>query len=99
MMSSPGEQMEYGLSAGHAYTLLGTGTYRNEQLIKMRNPWGRNKYTGPWSNKDTVRWTADAKIKLGHDTINDGIFWMRFSDYHRLFEETTIGMYGDWHRD
>jgi hypothetical protein len=66
----------------------------------MRNPWGREEYNGPWSDKDTARWTAEAKNKLGHDLDKwDGTFWMRFSDFHRIFKSTMVGMYADWHRD
>jgi hypothetical protein len=64
----------------------------------LRNPWGAEDYNGPWSDKDTARWTADAKAKLGYINDNDGSFWMRFSDYHRIFEITRAGLYFDWKR-
>jgi hypothetical protein len=90
---------EYGIVKGHQYTTIGTDTYNGEQLVKMRNPWGKDKYTGPWSDSDTAKWTTDAKNKLGHATGNDGTFWIPFSDFHRIFENTMVGMYMDWHRD
>jgi hypothetical protein len=91
---------EYGIAKAHQYTTIGTDTYNGEQLVKMRNPWGTEVYTGPWSDKDTARWTADAKNKLGHNpNIKDGFFWIPFSDFHRIFANTMVGMYKDWHRD
>jgi hypothetical protein len=89
---------QYGLQAYHIYTTLGTAVYRNEKLIKLRNPYGNENFSGPWSDGDN-RWTADAKSRLGHSAKNDGTFWMRFSDFHRLFKHTTVGMYYNWNRD
>lgn len=45
------------LVTGHAYTLLGattitTSSGQTVDLIQMRNPWGSEKYTGPWSKDD-----------------------------------------------
>jgi hypothetical protein len=51
----------YNLVAGHAYSLIGTAVYNKEKLVKVRNPWGSERYTGPWSDKDTAKWTAAAK--------------------------------------
>jgi hypothetical protein len=65
----------------------------------MRNPYGNEKFNGPWSDEDTARWTAEAKSYLGHAANDDGTFWMRFSDFHRLFKHTSIGMYHNWNRD
>ena len=54
----------YGLVAGHAYSVVGAyqlkDVYGNvkQQLFRIRNPWGADKYTGPWSDGDTGRWTA-----------------------------------------
>ena len=45
-----------GLASGHAYTLLGAYNLNGEDVFKMRNPWSREKYYGPWSDKDK-RWT------------------------------------------
>lgn len=54
-----------GLVRAHAYTILGvqeltTGGKVEHQLVKMRNPWGKERYDGPFSDKDS-RWTEDFK--------------------------------------
>lgn len=42
---------------GHAETILGTVKLSNGQkLMKMRNPWGSYKYSGPYSAKSSL-WT------------------------------------------
>jgi hypothetical protein len=45
---------EYGLIAGHTYTILGVNEVLVEgkpvRLVKLRNPWSTDRYTGPWGN-------------------------------------------------
>ena len=53
---------DYDVTDGHAETCLGSLILYNEdgseqaKLIKMRNPWGRYTYDGPWSAKSDL-WT------------------------------------------
>lgn len=96
-----------GLLSGHAYSLVDVlhyeepsgpdGVYR---LLRIRNPWGRMEWIGPWANgsdelsdfKDGVM--AEVK-KLGPDEKfdpfdrNDGTFLMEILDwseiYHNVF--------------
>lgn len=55
MVAGTGSSTFDNLVAGHAYTILGTQIiYDNggnvvERLVRMRNPWGKFMYTGPWS--------------------------------------------------
>ena len=49
-----------GLVTGHAYSVLGAAELDGEKLIKMRNPWGNEKYTGPYHDGDSV-WTDSKK--------------------------------------
>ena len=42
-----------GIAYSHAYTILGTETVKkldgsSQRLLKLRNPWKRESYTGPW---------------------------------------------------
>lgn len=60
----------YGLISGHAYTLVDTielidheDDGKKVKLIQMRNPWGAEKYVGPWSDEDD-RWTDDLKAQI-----------------------------------
>ena len=48
-----------GLVQGHAFTLLSThATSKGDKLVKIRNPHGKEKYVGTWSDKDP-RWTPE----------------------------------------
>lgn len=43
---------EVNLAKNHAYSVLGVKTLSNgTRLIKVRNPWGSERYSGPWSDK------------------------------------------------
>jgi hypothetical protein len=55
----------YGLEAQHAYTILDAiEVTKNgepyQKLVKMRNPWGIEGYTGPWKDGD-AEWTPELK--------------------------------------
>lgn len=49
-----------GLTSGHTYTILGVAEVHSgastTKLVKLRNPWAKEKYTGPWHDYDP-RWT------------------------------------------
>jgi len=83
----------HGLITGHAYTLLGAlrledGESNGVRLLKMRNPWGSEKYVGPWGDADS-RWTADYKRQAGAGTngawvaADDGAFYIPVEDFIR----------------
>jgi hypothetical protein len=40
IMTAGNYKSDYGLSAGHAYTIIGTAMYQGKGLVKLRNPWG-----------------------------------------------------------
>ena len=45
------------LVTGHAYTLVDSVQLKQDgkvvhELFKMRNPWGKEKYSGPWNDHD-----------------------------------------------
>jgi len=67
---------EVGLVSAHSYSLLGAYEYKGTRLIKVRNPWGSERYRGVWSDKDTSKWTPEAKKALNHENANDGSFFI-----------------------
>ena len=75
-----------GLVAGHAYTIIGvtTVTLPNnggyQRLVKARNPWGSEKYTGKWSDKSDL-WTDAMRNQAGSVMANDGIFFIPIEEY------------------
>ena len=55
----------YGLETNHAYTLLDAVVLKKDgkpfqKLVKMRNPWATEVYSGPWRDGDP-RWTPELR--------------------------------------
>jgi len=58
----------------------------------MRNPWGKERYSGPWSDNDS-RWTEDFKEQAKMTVANDGIFYMTVADFKIAFTIYNIAQY------
>jgi len=85
---------------GHAFTILGAHTLMKDgavykKLIKIRNPWSSEMYTGPWSDSDT-RWTADFKSQVGLVEKNDGVFFIDSADFYKAYYKFAVVHYTDW---
>ncbi|XP_060687347.1 calpain-2 catalytic subunit-like [Hemiscyllium ocellatum] len=83
------------LVKGHAYSVTGAETVNyqgdEEQLIRIRNPWGQTEWTGSWSD-DACEWDCipgEERDRL-HDESEDGEFWMSFTDFLRNFSRVEI---------
>ena len=82
----------------HAYTLLETAelTLDGDQvhkLVKMRNPWAKEQYVGPWSDS-SGQWTEEMRKQVGHTEIaNDGSFYIPFKIFLETFDSTTFAIY------
>jgi len=67
---------------GHAFTVLEAKTLSTGvRLVKCRNPWGQEKYHGPWSDESNL-WNEKLKreVNLVVNT-KDGIFWTDIGTY------------------
>ncbi|NXR10655.1 CAN8 protein, partial [Semnornis frantzii] len=83
------------LVKGHAYSVTGAEEVcyrgRPEKLVRLRNPWGEVEWTGAWSD-NAPEWNyVDPKQKQALDKqVDDGEFWMAFSDFQRQFTRLEI---------
>jgi hypothetical protein len=83
-----------GLITNHAYTVVDVAeisdlTGKITRLLKIRNPWGSNEWTGDWSDKST-KWTPEIKKLLNYDDSDDGTFWMSYEDFTKFYTTTHI---------
>ncbi|XP_042682006.1 calpain-8-like isoform X3 [Centrocercus urophasianus] len=64
---------------------------QTEKLVRLRNPWGEVEWTGAWSD-NAPEWNyIDPKQKQTLDKqVDDGEFWMAFSDFQRQFTRLEI---------
>ncbi|KAH9487987.1 hypothetical protein Btru_066755 [Bulinus truncatus] len=85
-----------GLYTGHAYSITGfyqipysTGTVN---LLRMRNPWGKKEWNGPWSDgsPEMKRLSQDLKNNLLFENKDDGEFWMRYEDFINIFDRIEL---------
>nr|XP_022900418.1 calpain-9-like isoform X1 [Onthophagus taurus] len=97
-------RLRNGLITQHAYSVTGLARVRGPSgetpLVRLRNPWARGEWTGPWSERS---WEWDGlsprdKELLGVRVINDGEFWMSFDDFARNFTQLDLVHVGpdDW---
>ncbi|NXL10310.1 CAN14 protein, partial [Mesembrinibis cayennensis] len=84
-----------GLVAGHAYTVTGirkvTCQHGPENLVRLRNPWGKIEWKGDWSDS-SCKWellSPKEKILL-RTKKEDGEFWMSLRDFKIHFVDLTI---------
>ncbi|XP_078458549.1 calpain-8-like isoform X1 [Lampetra planeri] len=91
-----GRVNESGLVLGHAYSILAMDTVSTRggsvRLVRLRNPWGRQEYTGAWSDKatewDSVEPQEQQRLKLKKS--EDGEFWMSVEEFTRFFSTIEI---------
>ena len=59
-MGGVDDENDIDLVNNHAYSFIRTFELSNgERLVQVRNPWGTEKYSGPWSDtEDPTRWTT-----------------------------------------
>uniref|UniRef100_UPI00358EFEA7 calpain-3 n=1 Tax=Myxine glutinosa TaxID=7769 RepID=UPI00358EFEA7 len=86
-----------GLVRNHAYAVTGVDEVKSlgklNQLVRLRNPWGRVEWIGPWSD-NSKEWEniddPEDKKHLQWQLKDDGEFWMAFEDFKRNFTKLEI---------
>lgn len=85
---------KWGLTAQHAYTLIGAYVLNGHKVVKMRNPWSSEKYKGPWSDNDS-RWTRSLRRQVNSKIANDGVFFFPFEAFQSVFTSINLAFYND----
>lgn len=80
----------HGIQYYHIYSVIGTAEIDGHKLLKVRNPAGRELYSGPWSDRDTENWTAARRAQLGQDKGDDGFFFMDLDSFIENFSIVTL---------
>ncbi|KAL9655918.1 hypothetical protein ABK040_007539 [Willaertia magna] len=77
-----------------------TSTTTIKRLLKVKNPWTKKRWKGPYSPNDQVSWTPQLKKELNYDTLytgdyDNGVFWMNYESLLKYFQ--TVHM--SWNPD
>ncbi|KAM9317872.1 calpain-5-like [Pholidichthys leucotaenia] len=97
-------RLSCGLVKGHAYAMtdvrrvrLGHGLmafFRSDKLtmIRLRNPWGKREWNGPWSDssEEWQKVSRSERERLGVTVQDDGEFWMTFEDFVANFTDLIL---------
>ena len=86
------QQNHVGLAKSHAYTVLGVvevtdSRGRKTRLVKMRNPWGKETYKGPWCDS-CHEWSEETEQQAGLMKSDDGVFFMPINYYQRYVKDS-----------
>jgi len=87
-----------GLSQSHAYSVIGAYALKDgrgnivEKLLLLRNPWGFETYSGPYSDNDS-RWTqganlqypADFRTQVPYENKDQGVFFIDMDTFKASF--------------
>jgi hypothetical protein len=87
-----------GLVPGHAYSIVSVQTAPiccgccHKRLVKLRNPWGKGEWSGPWSDTSCLWCCVSTKERdrMGYKKSDDGIFFMSITDYSAHFSNSSI---------
>ncbi|KAL4239854.1 peptidase C2 [Mactra antiquata] len=92
----PEQRRANGLYMGHAYsiTALSVVPWRggSVKLLRLRNPWGRKEWVGPWSDDSSEirNLPMEIKRKLNIVIEEDGEFWISLEDFLDNFDEIQL---------
>ena len=83
-----------GLITNHSYTVIDTGELtepngKKIRLLKIRNPWGTNEWTGEWSDSSS-KWTPEYRKLLNCEEAEDGTYFMDYEDFTKFYTSTHI---------
>lgn len=61
-----------GIQEKHAYSIMEARDIDGQRLLKLRNPWGKTEWNGPWSD-GSEEWSPEWMQKLNHKFGDDGV--------------------------
>ncbi|CAL8276682.1 unnamed protein product [Arctogadus glacialis] len=83
-----------GLVDWHAYAVTGVTevTHRGSsvRLVRLLNPWGRQEWTGEWSDRSDLWNQVSSEDKKKCVKSEDGEFWMELEDFCHHFNYMSI---------
>lgn len=79
----------YGLLSNHAYSIIDCQEVQGHKLMRIRNPWGKGEWKGPWAD-GSKEWTAALLKHFDYEFGNDGTFFMKFEDFVKFYNRIHV---------
>ena len=80
------ELAKKGLKFNHCYQVLQCllaeepGSSSLIKILKLYNPWGKDDWSGKWSNNSEA-WTPELRKSVRFEKNEDGVFYIELQDY------------------
>lgn len=77
----------------HAYAIIGVYDFNlangtSVKLVKIYNPWRKDKYlNNHWADESLI-WTDEIKEKVSLISENDGAYFVDYKDYFEVYDFT-----------
>ncbi|MFT7803540.1 calpain-9-like [Arapaima gigas] len=92
------QRNKFGILFRHAYSVTGLEKFRTNsggevELVRVRNPWGKAEWEGPWSDMNGPEWnqiSAEQQRQVGRVQQEDGEFWMALTDFCLNFDQMEV---------
>ena len=86
---------DYGLTTDHAYTVLQALELKKDgktaaRIVKVRNPWNKEWYNGPFS-PNSLEWTDSFKKQANYSQMENGQFWVPLHVYKETMTWLFVG--------
>lgn len=86
-----------GLVPNHAYAVLCLVESSNgAKMLRLKNPWGKKRWTGNYSHLDSASWTPELKRACNYEPmeassqVDDGTFWISWTDLLLHFDSIHL---------
>ncbi|CAG9580786.1 calpain protease-like protein [Leishmania major strain Friedlin] len=88
----PAADEALGLAAGHAYAVLDMQEVGKERVMLLRNPWGKQEWSGRYGRRDTSE--ASVAVRAAFDLKREdedmGVFCIAYDDVVRCFDTCSL---------
>ena len=82
-----------GIVPGHAYSVLDAKELFGFRLIRLRNPWGRQSWTGDWG-PNSPEWDKHPNVKAACNVTTNkeegGTFWMPWDAFLQRYDMVDV---------
>ena len=94
------EYLTHGIRNDHAFSIVSLAEVEDNfgqwaKIIKLRDPSGKIKWKGDWSDTST-KWSNELKDQLNFaDDVGNSYYWLSYEDFIKFYGDVVICHYAD----